>query len=678
MIQRFFVVALVTFFLNGCGGGGGGGSGTPTGGGTEPPAKGDFTISTDAVNIEGTVGTGVGSVQITGNLANPDSDVFISVDATGSTLITGASVQINGNSGILTLTPNNPAELPVGTHTGSVMVKACRNTSCTSQYSGSPKKINVTYKVNGISYEATPNDIELKMTAHHAFPTPVVVNLTTEKNVGYYGSTWTMLPDEDWLKVDSNWLGTTGTATFSIKKEMPAGTYKRNAELFAFGKAFKKIISVTYTVLPEPFSPSTKEMSFTISSESQLPSLKNNLTINSNLSTELDWTLSSNVDWLDLSVAAGNTTNKTAVQVAVNANYKNLPNGLSTATVMIQDKDKNYEPTPVNISLYVIDTGTPVTDAVANEFPINITSTAIDTAHGKLYLLESDTKKLFRVDIATGITEKYYSFDKTPEKLALSPDNQKLYITVLEKNDHDPFWFENQKGYVAILDTETESIQKTLDLVLDPYGIAITSTGKLLISGGSGQWTSLQSYNASTGTKLGTMSDPVFQKQDIFLDKQGNNVYIMDFNTLQKIDVSQPTPTLVKALTINSINLAYPAYPTPDGKYLITRSGELVSTDNLSIGKSIFSSELMRAQSLWFDEINNRVIILVMELNSSAVSVESYNLVDFQRTILKPEGFIDSQSGSYQKPYAIWLYGGKMYYLYPTADGGFKLSSSNL
>lgn len=677
MIQRFFLLALVTLFFNGCGGGGGGGSGTPSGGGTEPPAKGDFTISTDAVNIEGTVGVGVEWVQITGNLANPDSEVFISVDTTGSTLITGASVQLNGNSGTLTLTPNNPAELPVGTHTGSVTVKACRNITCTSQYSGSPKKINVTYKVNGISFEALPADIELKMTANHALPAPVVVNLKTEKNVGYYGSTWTMLPSEDWLKVDSNWLGITGTATFSIKKEMPSGTYKRNAELFAFGKAFKKIISVTYTVLPETFAPSIKDMSFTISNESQLPSLNNNLTINSNLSSELDWTLSSNVDWLDLSAASGNTTNKTAVQISVNANYKNLPNGLSTATLTIQDKDKNYEPTLVNISLYVVDTGTPVTDAVANQFNINITSTAIDTAHGKLYLLEGDTKKLFRVDMATGITEKYYSFDKTPEKLALSPDNKKLYITVLEK-EHDPFLSESQKGYVAILDTETESIQKTLDLAFDPYGIAITSTGKLLISGGSGQWTSLQSYNASTGAKLGTMSDQVYQLLDIFLDKSGNNLYIMDYNELQKIDVSQATPNLVKALTINSINLAFPARPTPDGKYLITRSGELVSTANLSIGKSIFSSELIRAQSMWFDETNNRVIILVIELNSAEVSVESYSLTDFQRTILKPSGFVDTQPENRIKPYAIWLYGGKLYYLYPAADGGFKLSSSNI
>ena len=228
------------------------------------------------------------------------------------------------------------------------------------------------------------------------------------------------------------------------------------------------------------------------------------------------------------------------------------------------------------------------------------------------------------------------------------------------------------------MDTETESIQKTLDLELDPYGIAITPTGKLLISGGSGQWTSLQSYNASTGIKLGTMSDQIFQKQDIVLDKQGNNLYIMDYNRLQKVDVSPSTPRLVQALIINTFSMAYPAFPTPDGKYLITRSGELISTTDLSIGKSIFSSELIRAQSMWFDEINNRVIILVMELNSSAVSVESYNIVDFQRTILKPGGFIDSQSGSYQKPYAIWLYGGKMYYLYPAADGGFKLSSSNL
>ena len=675
MSQRISILAFVSLFLISCGGGGGsgnGGNGTSTGGVAVSPEQGDFTISTDAINLEATIGDTPAPVQITGNLSNPDSTVFILVDASDSILIKNATVKVDGNSGTLTLYANRAAELPVGTNTGSIIVKACRNASCTSQYSGSPKKINVTYKVNGISFDLSSSDVELKMTANHAFPTPVTVNLKTEKNVGYHGNRSIAPLNEDWLDVKSDWFGMIGTATFSIKKEMPPGVYKRNVDLFVIGEAFKRTVVVTYTVVPEALVVSKKDLSFTIFNELQLPTLASDITVSSNLSDELSWIISSDVNWLDFSANSGNTSDKTSVQVSVNTNYKNLPNGSNKATLTIQDRDKKFDPTVLNAYLYVVDSGTPVTDSVANQFDINITSTAIDAVHGKLYLLESDTKKLFRVDMSSGITEKYYSFDKTPEKLTISADNKKLYISILEKA-HNSFLSENQKGYVAILDTETESIQKTLNLTIDPYGIAVTSTGKLLVSGGSAQWTELQSYNVSTGTILGTMSAPVYEKRDIFLDKQEKNLYMMDQSELKKIDVSQTVPVLAKTLNISSVYMTFPARPTPDGKYLITKSGELISTTDLSVTKKLFSSDLNRAQSMWFDEMNSRVIIL-QELNNLALSIESYRLTDFERTILMPSGFIDYQGG-YEKTYLIWLYSGKMYYLYPS-ENGYKLSSS--
>jgi hypothetical protein len=659
--------------LASCGGGGGGSSSEPT-----PPTsgQGDFTISTDKVNIESTVGDSPVYVQITGSLNNANSNVYLVVDTAGGSLIKDAEVQINGTSGTLILHPNNAAELPVGTNTGSITVKACKDASCTAQYSGSPKKINVTYKVNGISYEVSPTAVSLKMTAHHALPEPAVVNLSIGKEyVGYYGSTWAYTNNEDWLKVESNWNGNLGTAKFSIKKELSVGAYTANVDLFAFGKAFKRSVAVTYTVEPEPLTASLKNVSYKITNLSELSTLKSNLVIGSNLSTDLDWVVSTDASWIDISSSAGNTSNKTPIQFSVNASYQNLPKGFNKTTLVIQDKDKKSDPTIVNVELYIVDTGTPVTDAVANRFGIDFTDIAIDTLHGKFYLSESSTKRVYRADIASGLLEKYYAFEKTPEKMTLSRDSKTLYISVLEK-DHDRYWFENQKGYISILDTEAEAVQKTLELNIDPYGIAVSSNGKLFVSGGSGQWTKLQVFDASTGANLGVMSTQIYELQNIYLDKAGKNLYLTDLNKLQKIDVSQVMPSVSKEVN-SSFNPMNPfSIPTPDGKYLIMKGGELISASDLSIVKNLFPSPTvpMRVEDLWFDEANNRVIVFGKDLNASKLDVESYDLVNFQRTILRESGFISPQYGSLNK-HSIWLYNGRLYYLFPDGEQ-YRLSSS--
>lgn len=111
--------------------------------------KEDFSLNQTSVSIKSKVGDGQpASVVINGSLKNAKSTVYLVVDASGTKLIRSASVELTGKStGKLTLVPELAAKLPVGKNTGKVVVRACKNQSCTSQYSGSPKTITVSYEV---------------------------------------------------------------------------------------------------------------------------------------------------------------------------------------------------------------------------------------------------------------------------------------------------------------------------------------------------------------------------------------------------------------------------------------------------------------------------------------------------------------------------------------------------
>src|SRR5258706_15574790 len=136
LASRFgFLLALAA--LNACGGGGGGGAAPQP---PPPPPPAGFTSSPGTLDATFTAGDSV-SVSITlmppSTLASPP--VFQVADSGG---VVGTIVTTFANSDgsflvfLLTL-----ETVTAGTHTGSIQLNACTDSSCTSQYSGSPVRI---------------------------------------------------------------------------------------------------------------------------------------------------------------------------------------------------------------------------------------------------------------------------------------------------------------------------------------------------------------------------------------------------------------------------------------------------------------------------------------------------------------------------------------------------------
>ncbi len=134
-----FVAAVV---LTACGGGGGSGEQTSS-------VAGDFTLDRTTVNFNAVAGgASPSSVDIRGRLRNVQSQVYLVVDASATSLIKNASISLTSdNSGVLTLVPESVSALAVGKHSGIVRVRACKTANCSSEYSGSPITVTINYEV---------------------------------------------------------------------------------------------------------------------------------------------------------------------------------------------------------------------------------------------------------------------------------------------------------------------------------------------------------------------------------------------------------------------------------------------------------------------------------------------------------------------------------------------------
>ncbi len=159
---RLLILFLISSGLAACGGGGGGG-----GGGANAGAQ--FTISRTSVNFSGTMDQGTPASQtVTGTVTNATSNIYILVAYTNPEVVADVTVSISGNVGTMEIFPGNPDTLGGGNHTSTITVRVCNDSACSSQISGSPKTITVSYDVevgpdadgDGVpdTLDAFPND----------------------------------------------------------------------------------------------------------------------------------------------------------------------------------------------------------------------------------------------------------------------------------------------------------------------------------------------------------------------------------------------------------------------------------------------------------------------------------------------------------------------------------------
>ncbi|MEA3318378.1 MAG: cell wall-binding repeat-containing protein [Bacillota bacterium] len=175
-------------------------------------------------------------------------------------------------------------------------------------------------------------------------------------------------------------------------------------------------------------------------------------------------------------------------------------------------------------------------------------------------------------------------FDEEAESIYFA--NNKLYVSLL-KGEHSSYWWEeDQEGAIAVINADTFTVDKRLEVNIDPYDIVVDSKGFIYIASGSGQHTHLNSYDQH-GTHLSTQW--IYESTNIELAPGEDKIFAVD-------TVISPRDMTVYHLSGDGQISNYKDSPyhgdydldtkirvSADGKYVFNNAGYVFNAEGLEL-----------------------------------------------------------------------------------------------
>jgi serine protease Do len=185
--------------------------------------------------------------------------------------------------------------------------------------------------------------------------------------------------------------------------------------------------------------------------------------------------------------------------------------------------------------------------------------------------------------------------------------NDELYITLL-KGQHSPYWWdEDQKGAIAVIDTNTFTLKETFDIAIDPYDIVVDGQ-YIYVSSGSGQWTYIKSYDRITKQEVDSESiysasylemhpnksmiyaiTTDLSPRDISVYMVSNGQFIGKYDSPYHGDYEMSTDMTISA----------------DGKYIFNHIGTVFRATNLQSTNMTYVTSIDPFSAIAFDQAEN-------------------------------------------------------------------------
>jgi hypothetical protein len=233
------------FILYSCGGGGGGGAG---GGGNSGPSISFSASDLTFFANDPTAATPASQTIIATISGQISGTLYVKIIGTGAAIGSISNFVItSATTGQASVSVPTPSSLGAGTYTGVITVYACTtDPNCNgSQLAGSPKTINVSYKVAGIT--AAPAYVNYFAGAGQ---TPAPQNLTLTSNMGTQAWTSSVTYDSGtsgWLRVPASGASLPATIATSATSK-PAGVYRAHVTFTSNGSTI--VVPVALNVNP--------------------------------------------------------------------------------------------------------------------------------------------------------------------------------------------------------------------------------------------------------------------------------------------------------------------------------------------------------------------------------------------------------------------------------------------
>lgn len=359
-----------------------------------------------------------------------------------------------------------------------------------------------------------------------------------------------------------------------------------------------------------------------------------------------EWSISVDSNW----IIADNLSGVGEGTVNLNVDVAGLSFGEHTATVSIYEAVTG-ETEDVTVSLFYHEqlSSTALNGNSSTQFDFSVSEFHVDTTQGVVYISDQAEKKIYLVDIATGLPQSVLDVDFMPGRFAQGPDGNKLYVVMLRQEYAGILDEELEKGYVGVIDLSQQKIVDYFPTNIDPFDISITNNNQLVVTGGSNQHTEIHAYDLDTAECI-NCSGAASISWKSYLTMHPNNEWIFTFKneSLERFNIINGyISSTLRTPYHEGTRSGSDVWLTPNGESVITAGGDVFSATDLTYKTSFLVEEfsqfydylaygLPELTSLVFDETEDRVIY-----SASFGVIESYNLTDFSHieTIAEADEF---------------------------------------
>ena len=332
--------------LSGCGGGGS--SSSPSSAPAAVPA-----LVLDQPVIKATFASGESlPMSVSGHVAKPAD--FAGVAKVYAVLSDNAGV-VSSDAGLSVAADysffaslNPSSTLPVGTYTGNLQLKLCRDAACNSQFPGSPMKLPYEFYVRPAGYPtfaaAAAQPVTVRTHQGAAAPAAVAVEIRAE------GRTWRAAAGAAWIKLGA--LSGSGSGTLTVGVDvagLAAGSYTSNVTLTS-NDTVTSTFPVTLTIDAFEHKVLASEAGVAFTSVPGWSRLSRTLTVSDNLGKNTRWSARSDQAWLSVT-SGGQTAGDN--QLTLTVNPATLPgDAISYATVTLEGDGGASAPEPVKVAIW--------------------------------------------------------------------------------------------------------------------------------------------------------------------------------------------------------------------------------------------------------------------------------------------------------------------------------------
>ncbi|MEZ8127803.1 PKD domain-containing protein [Enterovibrio norvegicus] len=270
--------------------------------------------------------------------------------------------------------------------------------------------------------------------------------------------------------------------------------------------------------------------------------------------------------------------------------------------------------------------GVPDTEDTEANFAFTATSlesgftfTVFDSSTGRLFATDFERQQLKTFSLSSAEEISVVEFEEKPSYLFFEPTSKRIYVSLRD--------LENPSlGSIAVVDSNTLEIINVFDVDIRPGEIAARADGLVVVNSRSSSRTNL--YNAESGELVDSQSSAF--GGTIAISKDGNWLYIGDSGgletTLDKYALSEAgiTPS-GNYVAYDKPVISDEIWLSPDGSFVITKAGDILDTENLSVLGSL--PDVAFINNIHFDEERDFLYITKFSGSIFVVNAKSLSVV---------------------------------------------------